>query len=199
MVRTIYDFVQLSPACGPNTYQIMYGETSDFRCQHQQWLHKMPDRKINFCINLPLKLFRATVANADLGILKSLQTILKTCLYHVLVKFEQNRTVQTTRNFELFVKKTGFFISIFDKELTPFLKTFVSLKLLFNAKLLIIRTIIFQCSKKHSDTCNQVKRCTKHGRPDQSQRELTVALLNQSEFPNVFFCFVLFCFFFFQI
>ena len=29
------DFVQISPACGPNTYQIMYGETLDFRCQHQ--------------------------------------------------------------------------------------------------------------------------------------------------------------------
>ena len=25
-----YDFVQISPASGPNTYQIMYGETSDF-------------------------------------------------------------------------------------------------------------------------------------------------------------------------
>ena len=29
-----YDFVQISPACGPNTYQIMYGETLDFQCQH---------------------------------------------------------------------------------------------------------------------------------------------------------------------
>ena len=28
---------------------------------------------------------------------------------------------------------------------------------------------------QQSDTCNQVKSCTKHGRPDQSQRELTVA------------------------
>ena len=25
-----YDFVQISPACGPNTYQIMYGEILDF-------------------------------------------------------------------------------------------------------------------------------------------------------------------------
>ena len=31
----LYDFVQSSPVCGPNTYQIMYGETSDFRCQRQ--------------------------------------------------------------------------------------------------------------------------------------------------------------------
>ena len=31
-----YDFVQISQACGSNTYQIMYGETLDFQCQHQQ-------------------------------------------------------------------------------------------------------------------------------------------------------------------
>ena len=30
-----YDFVQISPACGPNTYQIVYGETLDFQCQRQ--------------------------------------------------------------------------------------------------------------------------------------------------------------------
>ena len=29
------DFVQISPACGLNTYQIMYGEILDFRCQRQ--------------------------------------------------------------------------------------------------------------------------------------------------------------------
>ena len=28
-----YDFVTISPACGLNTYQIMYGETLDFLCQ----------------------------------------------------------------------------------------------------------------------------------------------------------------------
>ena len=28
---------KISLACGPNTYQIMYGETIDFQCQHQQW------------------------------------------------------------------------------------------------------------------------------------------------------------------
>ena len=33
----LYDFVQISPAFGPNTYQIMYLETLDFQCQHQQW------------------------------------------------------------------------------------------------------------------------------------------------------------------
>ena len=62
-----------------------------------------------FAVNLPLKLFRATVANADIGIVKSLRTFLETCLYHMLVKFEQNHIVQTTQNFELFDKKPGFF------------------------------------------------------------------------------------------
>ena len=32
-----YDFIQISPACGRNSYQIMYGETLNFQCQHQQW------------------------------------------------------------------------------------------------------------------------------------------------------------------
>ena len=27
-----FDFVQISPACSPNTYQVMYGETLDFQC-----------------------------------------------------------------------------------------------------------------------------------------------------------------------
>ena len=70
----------------------------------------MPDRKINFifAVNLPLKLFRATVANADIESLKSLHTFLTKCLYHMLVKFEQIRIVRTTRNYELFNKKSGF-------------------------------------------------------------------------------------------
>ena len=40
---------------------------------------------------------------------------------------------------------------------------------------------------RHSDTCNQVKSCTKHGRPNQSQRELTVALSVIVRFV-VFYC-----------
>ena len=44
----------------------------------------------------------------------------------MLVKFEQNCMVQTTQNFELFDQKNGVFITFFDKELMPFLKTFVA-------------------------------------------------------------------------
>ena len=55
---------------------------------------------------MTLKLFRATVANADTGSLKSLHTLFDKYLDHMLVKFEQNRMVRTIRNFELFGKKT---------------------------------------------------------------------------------------------
>ena len=78
-----------------------------------------------FAVNLPLKLFRAIFANADIGSLKSRHTFLKKCLYHMLVQFEQNRMVPTTHNFEFFDKKTGFFITGFDKEPTPLWKTFL--------------------------------------------------------------------------
>ena len=69
------DFVHISPACGPNTYQIMHGETLDF-----------------FAVNLPLKLFRTTVANTES--LKSLHTLFHTYLDYVLEKFEPNRIVR---------------------------------------------------------------------------------------------------------
>ena len=72
------NFVWFGPACGPNTYQIMYGETLDFQCQCiSNGNIKYPIEKSNFPVTLPLKLFRATVANADIGSLKSLHTFLK--------------------------------------------------------------------------------------------------------------------------
>ena len=40
----------------------------------------------------------------------------------MLVEFEQNRMVGTVQNFELFDKK---WLTIFDKLLTPFWKTFL--------------------------------------------------------------------------
>ena len=83
----------------------------------------MANRKIIFAVNLPLKLFRAAVANADIESLKSLHTFLKKngcTIRPTLVGFEQNRMVQTTRNFELLKKKPGFFYNHFDKKLTPF-------------------------------------------------------------------------------
>ena len=83
-----------------------------------------------FAVNLPLKLSPATVADADIVSLKSLHTLFDKYLDHMLVEFEQDCIVQTTRNFELFDKKKQtnkekkpvFFL---DKALTPFWKTFL--------------------------------------------------------------------------
>ena len=45
------------------------------------------------------------MADADIGSLKSLDTLLDKYLDHMLVKFEQNRMVRTIQNFVLFDKK----------------------------------------------------------------------------------------------
>ena len=45
--------------------------------------------KYFFAVNMPLELFPATVANADIGNVKSLHTFLKNYFYHTLVKFDQ--------------------------------------------------------------------------------------------------------------
>ena len=61
--------------------------------------------KAIFAENLPLQLFRATVANADPKSLKSRHTLFDTYLDHMLAKFEPSRIVQNVQNFELFDKK----------------------------------------------------------------------------------------------
>ena len=72
---------------------------------------KYPIGKSIFAVNLPLKFFHA-IANAGIGSLKSLH-ILKKCFYHMLLKFQQNRMVQTTRNFELFDEELFCFVVFF--------------------------------------------------------------------------------------
>ena len=99
---------------------------------------------------MQLKLFRATVANADIGCLKSFHTLFDKHSDHMLVKFEQNCIVQTTRNFELFDKNPSILKTIFDKALTPFWNAFLWLKQLFNAKLLISRLPSFSVQKLRS-------------------------------------------------
>ena len=56
----------------------MHGETLDFQCQHPKYSSniKYPIGKSIFAANLPLKLFHSTVANADIGSLKSLHIFL---------------------------------------------------------------------------------------------------------------------------
>ena len=51
-----------------------------------------------FAVNLPLKFFRATVANANTKSLKSLYTLFDTYLGYMLTKFEPNRIVQNVQN-----------------------------------------------------------------------------------------------------
>ena len=77
-----FNFVQISPACGPFTYQIMYVETSDFGNGNM----KRTIGKLIFAANLPLKLIHATMANDDNGRLKSLHTLFDTHLDHMLAK-----------------------------------------------------------------------------------------------------------------
>ena len=73
---------------------------------------KCPIGKSFFCskfaVKLVLKLVRATVANADIGSLKFLHTFLTKCLYHILVKFEQNRMVHLHEILSFFDKDPGF-------------------------------------------------------------------------------------------
>ena len=57
-----------------------------------------------------------------------------------------NRMVRTIQIFELFDQK---WLTIFYKVLTPFWKTFLWLKQLFDAKLINSKTIIFKCSENY--------------------------------------------------
>ena len=58
----------------------------------------------------------------------------------MLLKFEQIRMVRNIQKIELFGKK---WLTIFEKVLTPFWKTFLSHKQLFDAKILIERLSSF--------------------------------------------------------
>ena len=83
------------------------------------------------------------------------------------MKYEQNRMVRTIHKW----------LSV-----NAILEDVSMNKTIVGAKILIQRLSSFIVQKlRHSDTCNQVKSCTKHGRPDQSQQELTVALILSKE------------------
>ena len=93
------------------------------------------------------------------------------------VKFEQNRMGQTSGNFELFDKKTVFY-NHFKQRVDAILEDVSEDEIFFlmlNYQLKDYHLSALQ-KLRYFDTCNQVKSCTKHGRPDQSQWELTVAL-----------------------
>ena len=76
----------------------------------------------------------------------------------------------------------AFYVTIADgKVLTLFCKTFLWLKQLRDAKILIQDYNLSVFKKlRNSDTCNQVKSSTKHGRPDLFQWKLTVAITTKA-------------------
>ena len=86
--------------------------------------------------------FKVTIADADIGSLKSLNTLFDKYLDQMLVKFEQNRIVQTIIFF--FLKKR---LTIFWQSVDAILKTFLWLKQLFDAKILIQRLSPFSVPK----------------------------------------------------
>ena len=118
------------PACGPNAYQIIYGENLDSQCHLLQWYHGRV-----FMANLLQKLV------FWVGILcyhywrwhwKSLHTLFDKYLDHMLVKFELNLIVWYMKSLSLFGKKS---LTIFEKVFTPFWKTFLWLKKMLDAKI----------------------------------------------------------------
>ena len=64
----------------------------------------------------------------------------------MVVKFEQNRMVRTIQNFELFDKE---WLTVFDKVLTPFWKTFLLLEQVIDGETLIkeYQLSVFQKSR----------------------------------------------------
>ena len=72
----------------------------------------MPDRIFFFFGKFAIKLFRISVANADIESLKYLRTFFPNSVFYMLyriVKFEQNHMVTTTRrNFDVFEQKNDF-------------------------------------------------------------------------------------------
>ena len=88
---------------------IMYGKTLEFQGQHKQLKDKYSIGKSFFfssffAVNLQLKLFPLTITNADIGKLKYLHTLFDQRLHNMILKFERNCMVRTTRN--MFFDKT---------------------------------------------------------------------------------------------
>ena len=67
-----YSFVQISTACGTNTYQIRRGKTFDVGISNSNIKYNIG--KSIFAVNLPLKVLHVTTANGDIGSLKSMCT-----------------------------------------------------------------------------------------------------------------------------
>ena len=98
---------------------------------------------------------------------KFLHTLFDKYLDQMLVKFEQNRIARNIQNFESFGKK---WLTNFGRRSCN-INNYLMLKYYSKEYHLSLMQKLWQ-----SDTCNQVKSCTKHGRSNQLQRKHTVAL-----------------------
>ena len=80
----------------------------------------MSGRKLIFAVNLPSKLFRATVAIANTESLEYLHALYDTYLDHMQAKLEPNCIARNVQNFEVFDKKSSLLKPFSTKALTPF-------------------------------------------------------------------------------
>ena len=94
--------------------------------------------------------FYITIADADIGSLKSLHTVFGKYLEHMLVKFEQNRMVRTLQNIEFFEKMVNHFWQRIDAILEDFSVT----KTIVWCWTINSQNIIFQCSKNYGSRTN---------------------------------------------
>ena len=129
-------------AWGPNTYQIMCGETLDFQCQSTI---KFSIGKWIFAVNLSLKLFRATAAIADTGSLKYLYTLFDTYLNYMLAKLESNYMVQI-KTFSV-LTKSQVFNETFRQNVAAILQDVHAAQTIIFSKNFNLRLLSFSISK----------------------------------------------------
>ena len=116
---TIYDLVRISPTCGPNTYQIMYGEILNFHCQQERVVRANLLQKMIFPMGFLCYLNWCWYWKSKI----SLHALFDKNMIHMLVQFKQNCMVRYIQNFKLFWKNKR--LTIFEKVLTSFWNTFL--------------------------------------------------------------------------
>ena len=107
---------------------------------------KCPIRKAIFAVKLPLEFFRATVANAKTGSLKSLHTLFET--YLVTCWWNLNQFVWFEMyKFVSFLTKNGVFKNHFGQSVKVILQDVSEAETIVNGKLLIFRILSFSVPK----------------------------------------------------
>ena len=99
----LYELVQISPACCPNTYQIMYGETLDFQCQHVL-AQKSFNGKFTAQMDLPIGHFKLPLLTLTLKVwslsIHYLISIWTTCWWNLnrIVWYERYKILSLLAN-----------------------------------------------------------------------------------------------------